>query len=301
VFSVTRRTPQLAFLVIAHRGPAQLGRLARRLLDGPSEVYLHVDARTPAARHAAIVEALPSSERLHLLERVPTPWSRWGPVEATLHGLAAILESATPPEHVVLMSGQDYPLRPVEAIAGFLAEHDGRSFVASWPMPSGLYGEGGGMSRLLHRHLPLGRRRVRLPLPRRYPAGVRPYGGSAFMVLDRRSARAVLDFTRERPDVARFHRGVWAADEHYVQTALRNSPCRDAVVDENLWHIEWPPPPAKHPRTLSARDFPRLAAAARHSSDAGGSARVKLFARKFDAERDTRVLDLIDGELLAHA
>ena len=287
---------RVAFLVIAHKGPAQLGRLTRRLLAGPSEVHLHVDARTADDRHAEILAALPADERLHLLDRVPTPWSGWGPVEATLRGLEAILRR--PAEHVVLMSGQDYPLRPAAAIAEFLGAHPGRSFVAGWPMPSPLYGRGGGMFRLRRWHVPMRRRRVRLPFPRRYPAGVRPYGGSAFMVLDRASAQAVLDFARERPDVTRFHRHVWAADEHFVQTALHNSPGRDAAIDENLWHIEWPPG-ARHPHTFDATDYPRLRRAARDGSDAGGAARAKLFARKFDADHDAHVLDLVDGELLA--
>ena len=260
-------------------------------------MHLHLDARAPADRHAQIVAALPADERLHLLERVPTPSSGWGPVEATLRGLASVLRG--PAEHVVLMSGQDYPLRPASAIADFLAGHAERSFVASWPMPSPLYGRGGGMFRLRRWHVPVRRRRVRLPFPRRYPAGVRPYGGSAFMVLDRASAQAVLDFARRRPDVTRFHRHVWAADEHFVQTALHNSPRRDAVIDENLWHIEWTGG-AKHPHTFGVTDYPRAeAGGARAPPDAGGAARAKLFARKFDAEHDERVLDLVDGALLA--
>jgi hypothetical protein len=285
----------VAFLVIAHRGPAQLGRLSRRLLGPGTTVFLHVDARTPEPAFAAIAAALPRDPRVTLLPRVPTPWSGWGPVEATLRGLAAVLES--PAQHVALMSGQDYPLRPPAAIAEFLAGHRDRSFMASWPMPSELYGRGGGMFRLRYWHVPVRRRRVRLPVPRRYPPGIRPYGGSAFMVLDRASARAVLDFVRDRPDVVRFHRHVWAVDEHFIQTALRNSPRREAAIDENLWHLEFVPP-GKHPRTFGAADFPRLADAARHSSESGGPARAKLFARKFDAETDAAVLDLIDRELL---
>ena len=285
----------VAFVIIAHRGPEQLGRLTRRLLAPGTAVHLHVDARTPDAVHAEIVARLPQDERLSLLPRVPTPWSGWGPVEATLRGLAAALEG--PAGHIALLSGQDYPLRPAAQIAAFLAEHRGRSFVPSWRMPSDLYGPSGGMFRLRYWHAPIRRRRFRIPIPRRYPAGVEPYGGSAFMVLDRDSARAVLDFTRARPDVVRFHRHVWAVDEHYIQTALHNTARRDAVIDENLWHLEFSPP-ARHPRTFTAADFPALAASARDSSDAGGRSRAKLLARKFDADLDARVLDLIDTELL---
>jgi hypothetical protein len=218
-------------------------------------------------------------------------------VEATLRGLETILTAPEPPEHVVLMSGQDYPLRSASEIATFLDGYRGQSFMASWAMPSDLYDRDGGMFRLRYWHVPVRRRRVRIPIPRRYPPGVAPYGGSAFMVLDRASAQAVLDFARIRPDVVRFHRHVWAVDEHFIQTALRNSQRGEAVIDENLWHLEWAPP-GKHPHTFRAEDFPRLASAARNSSGAGGEARAKLFARKFDDDVDARVLDLLDAEVL---
>ena len=38
--------------------------------------------------------------------------------------------------------------------------------------------------------------------------------------------------------------------------------------------------------------------AGRHGSDAGGPARAKLFARKFDMDLDRVVLDRLDAELL---
>jgi hypothetical protein len=164
-------------------------------------------------------------------------------------------------------------------------------------MPSELYGPDGGMFRLRYWHTPVRGLRVRLPFPRRYPAGVQPYGGSAFMVLDRETARAVLDFTHGRPDVARFHRHIWAVDEHHIQTAIHNSPRTHAVIGENLWHMEWEPGSA-HPRVFTVGDYGRLAASAEHSSSAGGEARAKLFARKFDIDVDAVVLDRIDANLL---
>jgi hypothetical protein len=268
----------VAFLILAHRGPAQLGRLTRRLLSERTEAFLHIDRRTSARVHAEILAALPADARLRLLERVPTPWSRWGPVEATLRALDAIL-SASAARHVVLMSGQDYLLRPADAVVDFLADYEDRSFVASWPLPSPLYGRDGGMPRLLHWHAGAGRRRLRVPVRRRYPAGIRPYGGSAFMVLDRASVAAVLEFTRARPDVARFHRRAWAVDEHYIQTALHNSPRSEAAIDENLWHIEWEGAGAKHPRTFRAADAPRLIAAGLRSSDVRAAQHLELGRR----------------------
>ena len=50
--------------------------------------------------------------------------------------------------------------------------------------------------------------------------------------------------------------------------------------------------------TYTLEDFDRLADAARNSSEAGGPARAKLFARKFLDDVDARILDRIDAELL---
>jgi hypothetical protein len=64
-----------------------------------------------------------------------------------------------------------------------------------------------------------------------------------------------------------------------------SSPLRDRVVNEAVHHIEWVG--GAHPRTFGVADFDRLASSG------------KLFARKFDADRDSAILDRIDRELLA--
>jgi hypothetical protein len=63
-----------------------------------------------------------------------------------------------------------------------------------------------------------------------------------------------------------------------------NSALRDRVANESVHHIEWPG--GSHPRTFQRGDFDRIAASG------------KLFARKFDVERDEEILDVIDSELL---
>src|SRR3954471_22137253 len=107
---VTR--PAVAFLILAHRGPDQLGRQARHLLCARSAVYLHIDRKTDPAVFSAIRAALPEHPNLHLLERVSTPWASWNTVEVYLRGLETIINVPEPPEHIVLFSGQDYILRP---------------------------------------------------------------------------------------------------------------------------------------------------------------------------------------------
>ena len=286
----------VAFLILAHQGAPQIGRLAARLLSAQTSVHLHVDKRASPEVYRHILAALPQSPAMRLVPRVASAWASWGIVDATLTGLRSILNSGIPADHIVIMSGQCYPLRSVDRIANFLSSFAGHSFSASWSMPSQVYDGDGGMYRLRYWHMPVLRRRLRFPVPREYPAGLLPYGGSQFMILSRSHAQRVLQFTDARPDIVRFHRHVWIPDEHYTQTLLRNL-CADEVIVENLWHMEWKVG-AKHPKVYEASDFPRLANAASNSSEAGGRSRVKLFARKFDFGSDPRLFDLIDKQLL---
>jgi hypothetical protein len=118
------------------------------------------------------------------------------------------------------------------------------------------------------------------------------------MTLARRAATHVVEYGNRRPDVLRFHRHVWIPDELYVPTVLMNSEHAVDVIGENLWHIEWPPAPARHPDVLTREAMPRLRESATNGGDFGGPARRKLWARKFDTAVDGDVLDLIDRDLL---
>lgn len=286
----------VAFLILAHQGPAQVARLVSRLSSSRTSVFLHIDKRTSTKILRDITAAIPKGTAMQLVPRVASPWAGWGLVDATLTGLRSVLKSLVPADHIVIMSGQCYPLHSPDRIADFFSIVRDRSFVPSWSMPSRLYNGDGGMYRLRYWHMPICRRRFWLPIPRKFPADIRPYGGSQFVALARRHAHDLLEFTDAQPHIVQFFRHVWSPDEHYIPTVLKNI-CPNNLINENLWHVEWVHG-AKHPRTYELNDFPRLANAAVSSSEAGGRARAKLFARKFDLERQPQLFELIDQQLL---
>jgi Core-2/I-Branching enzyme len=283
-----------AFVILAHKRPAQVERLIERLR--PHRVLLHVDSGVDgddAPAFAAVAERTGAT----LLPRHRSAWASWGIVAAMLEGLRAALRH-TDWSHVTVLSGQDYPLLPSADIDRFLGQHAGTSFMARWPLPSRLWGRDGGMHRLRFRHRPLRGRRVFLPLPRRLPRDVRPYGGSMYACLTRAAAGEVLRFAAARPDVVRFYRRAWIPDEMFVPTAVMNGPAGASVANESLSFIRWSDAGGRHPDVLRSDDIDALAAAAAGPSDVGGHGRRKLFARKLDEQVDGRLLDLIDERLL---
>lgn len=280
---------KLAYLIRAHHRPSQLARLVRRLDHDDVSFYIHVSARTSAETYAAMRAGLRDAENVHWLPRVKTYYGGFSLVQSVLVGLDRIAQTNPPPDHAILLSGQDYPLKPPSELARFFAERDGKSLVHHFALPSeDWHGENGGLDRIRYWHFERLRyrtRQLRIPLiKRRFPRGFRPYGGSTWCALTADCLRYVVTFVEQNERFVRFFKHALIADELFVPTIVLNSPLRDAVLNEQLHYIEWPG--GAHPATLGKQDFPKLAASDRP------------FARKFDVHYDAEILDMLDRDVL---
>lgn len=283
-------TPLPAVVVVAHDKPRQLHRLIAAL--DPLPVFLHVDANTPDEVHRAMVNGLP--DRVELLPRLRAGWARFEVLEAEVAGYRAAL-SATDAEHIVLLTGADYPLAPVSTICAELAALGGLSSGDMWSVPSPHWGVLGGYDRFWFRQRPWRQHRLALLVPpRRVPRGLEPHGGSQSKVLSRRHAQIVVGVWDSRPDLVHFFRRAWTPDEVFIPTVL-NSPRfadwgTEAESGPHRWVIEWPPGRAKNPRWLGVDDLDLLRRArTREQSPA-------WFARKFAEDSDDLVA-LVDEQL----
>jgi Core-2/I-Branching enzyme len=293
---------KLGFILLVHRDPDQVERLVDRLDDPDSTVVVHVGHAKPDV-YDALTQRLAARPNVSFLRRRRIHWGGFGIASALLDGLETLAERAPDAEYVLNLSGQDYPLKSNDAMRSHLAEHAGATFLDHFRIPVA-DGEGsldwslqrGGLDRIQYwhfhayrRHLRLPGKRLRLPRgPRRFPAGLEPWGGQAWWCLSAEASAYVLRFRRERPDAVRFFRTVDVPDELLFQTILLNSPLRDSIVNDDLRHIVWKPG-VSHPELLTIEDLPEL----ERSGD--------LFARKFDPAVDATVLDEIDRRLLGAA
>jgi len=197
------------------------------------------------------------------------------------------------------MTGQDYPLRPVEEMVAFLAQSPATSWIPHHRMPVAfLSDDDGGISRATNWNMAVRGRRVRVPVARRPPAGVSFYYGQAQRILSAGLARYLLDQIKQRPELVKFFRRAWTPDELFIPSLAMSSPMAAAVSNENLWFTDWSAGGA-HPRVFRRDDIGRLTAAAHGQAGEPSGEGTKLFARKFDAEVDMDVLDMIDHQLLA--
>jgi core-2/I-Branching enzyme len=278
---------RIDYLIRAHTAPEQLARLVGRLDDGDVRFYVHVNRLTDDETFEAMRQGLRGHDNVVWLARVACYWGGFSLVRASLVGIDAILSSADPPDYAVLLSGQDYPLRPPAEIRAFLEARHGRNLLHHFRLPSDEWaGEAGGLDRIRYPYFERIRyktRLLRLPLPRRFPRLLEPYGGLALWALTGDCLAELMRLIGKRPDVERFFRHAKMPDELFVQTVLMNSPLAATVDNESLHYHDWSGGSA-HPATLRAADLPKLRASG------------KLFARKFDAAVDSEILDLLDGE-----
>ena len=95
----------------------------------------------------------------------------------------------------------------------------------------------------------------------------------------------ILPLTKHRA----FHRFTFVPDELFMQMVIANSSDEKVLQkleNDNHRLIIWESDSAPHPNTLQASDFEIIRTS------------KQLFARKFDDQKDTTVLDMIDKEIL---
>jgi hypothetical protein len=282
---------RVGYIVTAHTLPDHLVRLIRRLDSDNARFFVHVDRRAPASVMATVERELGGAARVQLLPRHRCHWASFSLVQAALEGVRAIVDSPEELDYGVLLTGQDYPLRPASLIERRLQDADGRSFLTHRPAT------GRFLRRLtrFHWHGTVLGRRVRLPnrlmpltVKRSLPPGLEPYTGSAHWCLSRECLRYIRDLESRRPQLIDFFRWSAVPDEQFFQTILMSSSLAQTVVNDDLRYMDWSDG-ANSPRTLTSADLDRLLA----SDD--------LFARKFDPRVDAHVLDALDESIEAQA
>jgi hypothetical protein len=295
---------RIAYIISAYKLPTLLVRLVRRL-DGPEASFLiHVDAKTPETVYREMSEPLADRPNVHFLPRHRCYWGDFGHVRATLKGLRALIAGGRQFDYVVLLTGQDYPIKSNAEIAATLDAADARVFMHCFPLPNALWTDGG-TDRIEHWHFRVGQRLVAFPgmpfrrpalnaawsrigralhLHRRFPPGLRPYGGSSYWCMPADCARYVDAFARENERVVKFFEHVHVPDEIFFNTIVMNSPFRDRVAGDELRYTDWRAG-GDNPAILTSRDLEALVQSR------------SLFARKFDPTVDAVVLDRLDAVL----
>src|SRR4051794_7786692 len=129
----SRKPMRLAIVVLAHDRPDQLARLLSALRHPQARVYLHVDRRSELAAFATALEEAGVGD-VALLPRHATDWGSAELVDAALEGLVQGVKDGC--DYFTLISGRDFPLRPVEEILAFFEKAGSGSYLEHFSLPT---------------------------------------------------------------------------------------------------------------------------------------------------------------------
>lgn len=302
---------EFVYLILAHHQPRQLIRLIGTLRTGSPDaaIVLHHDAKSPLPDSRTLKEL-----NVHLVEhRITVGWADASQVDALLESLREVLGKFVF-SWLTVLSGQDYPLRPLSLIEDDLRHSSCHAFVKAAPagpyrsryylryrtLPRFAYAHRVPAS--LRRAFNWGRRQLNLTQrwvrieggPRNSPLRLglfsrnHPfdetfvcYKGSDWFVLSHEAAAYLLDFGQKNPKVLEHYRHTFIPSESYYQTVLYNAK-NLRICNDHRRFILWDDNRLAHPVTLTMEHFDAL-------TESG-----KDFGRKFDMDVDASVLDALD-------
>jgi len=236
-------------------------------------------------------------------------------VEAYLDAAERIAGAGVEYEWLTLLSGQDYPLRPLadyerhldrSGVQGFLRYGDVLGLDTPWPNKPRR-----GHRRYFYRYRTLSPRwrpwlsrlkwlnevqslvhlqltygaqvGFRLPRPP-FDGAVRCYAGPAWHTLSRECVTYLLERRAAADPLVEHFRHTTSPEEAFYQTLLVNGG-RFRLANDNLRYADFTGSVGGSPRTLTGADLPRLLESPCY------------FARKFDVAVDEGVLDRLDERL----
>jgi Core-2/I-Branching enzyme len=285
----------VAYIVLSHRNPEQVLRLVRALGEGPAaKVLVRHDPRGQTLASHDIEAA--GGETIE--DDIESQWGGWAQLRLIL---ACLREAAArhDPDWSLILSGQDYPLRPLADIEADLAASAADARLGSVreverrrPAP----GHDEFFLRCRYRHYTRPRAMPALPGPIRRlayarelpplvgvrrldPAPLPLFASADWLTLRRPATRVVLAASEDRRLMRHFRRVAVPSESFFASVILADP---SLIVERDNRRFTSFAPRAPHPDTLTTRDYDRLLAS---GAD---------FARKFDAALDSHVLDLLD-------
>jgi len=285
-----------------------LDRLLGRLTAPWSCGFIHVDVKGDDEAFSRVVQKHPQWSLLPDSRRVDVKWAGFSVVEAILSLLGYAVSQRPDTERFFILSGCDYPLRPIEEIGRLISVDEDLIRIDGRLDPDGESAFDQRANRFHfcdcrplnprsgHRWFIRAAERITRELRRPHPEGISIYCGSCWHCLTRSSAHSVLRFITERRDVVRWFRHAFVSDEMFIHTILKTEGFEgriafDATVHRDLkqppgvqgtHYIDWEHPNPSTPRVLDMEDFELL-----RTSNA-------LFARKFHPVYSGDLLDRLD-------
>lgn len=283
-----------AIIILIHKDIENVVRLIN-YFKGTCDIFIHIDKDYKISTEQ--YEQLKKLDGVvSVFQTYKVHWGAFSIVKTELFLLETAIKKSKF-KYVHLLSGQDYPIKPLSDFLRFFSDTD-NEYLQNTHLPNPNW-DNNTMQRLQNYffldHMIINRdsdvKKVwnmantlaKYGLKRRIPDEfMHLYGGSQWFSLSREAIVAILEYTHKHSSFYRAMRFVYCPDEIYFTTVLMNIDYKNKkeIINDNMRFIKWPFKNAQHPKIINHEDLRLLAA-----SNA-------FFARKFG--KDHTIKDVID-------
>lgn len=297
----------IAFLIMAHADPAMLERLIKRMYDPASLYVIHINVRSDITPFLAAFADMPNVCFVPDDQRIAVNWAGFSFTEAVFSAIRHALHVQPDTQRFVLMSGADYPIKPLPTILAEVRK-DQEIMTVSRTLDRRGQGFHNGLAKRYYlgdyeafnvRSASWLLRKIGSAVnrfgPSRRPYPLQLYHGASWWSLTREAMDYLLPmWGTPKMEWFRFSQ---LPDEMMLQTLLMHSPRREFIKYNQLLGIgeldyekgvngphfaNWRDPNPHLPRHLEESDIAEVMAA------------EPLFMRKVDSVRSRPLLDCVD-------
>lgn len=299
---------KIAYLILAHKDPEQLGRLITKLRCDSCKYYIHFDKKSlsPSVRKRLFQL---ESQDVFIISSHNVRWGTISQTEARLDLIKKALSDKTwIPDYLIMISGQSYPIKPINDFLSFLEQNKGASFMEHFPIPFSGLGHTNGIDRInCYSYYFLGKLHTYYPKqyktsynfkgkmlngllhlisafkPKRvFPEYIKPYYGIDWWALTSEAAVYILDFYEKHPDYHKYHKFTKHTCEVYFPSILAGTNFNGLIINNSLHYFKWLKNGSGNTKVLTMEDAESI------------KQTNCFFARKFDKNIDADILDFCD-------
>lgn len=287
-----------AILITAYKNYHHLEDLVN-FFDGSFNIYIHIDKKSSISKEN--LNKLSSKERVqYVSQQYKINWGGINHLKAILDLIKEAINNKEN-EYFHLITGHDYPIKPLEEFSQFFEKNKGNDFMEYHTLPYSSWPENG-MDRLsryniydlldgrtgVNERLIKGFSKLQkaIGFKRSFSKDFPPlFGGSTYWSLKRESLEYVFQYMNDHPKYLKRFKYSFCSEEIFFQTILLNSPMKETILNNNMRFIIWEERNGNFPANLDFSDYENI-----KNSDA-------LFARKFEYPVSESLLNKIKADI----
>jgi len=291
---------QIAYFILVHRFPEQFKRLFKAIYHPENYYLIHVDKKTSLEIYDDIQGFLANFLNAYILESENVVWGGYSMVQTELSGIKYLLDINAEWDFFVNLSGQDFPLKSQDFIRDFLGKNKGNSFIKianqNTDRPET-------MNRIENYFAETDTGFSGVPYKRAYLTDVIPYIGGQWMILTRECCEFICN-SGEAKKFEDYYLHTLIPDESFFQTVMMNTSFNGKIINDDKRAVIWIPDKGikLRSKTFTESDTKSLIASGKIklrpkilvAQDLSFLlASNALFARKFDENIDSNILDIM--------